>query len=113
MDSPNQAARSAEKELARMRTQFVERVTAENLTQLLEALVTDNVLNELEKERIQEMNQTRADKARDIIDTVKKKGEKACRIMISHLRTIDPTVSCQLGLSSGPSVRLGKKKKYF
>ncbi|KAL3999845.1 hypothetical protein ACER0C_007616 [Sarotherodon galilaeus] len=111
MDSPNQAARSAEKELARMRTQFVERVTAENLTQLLEALVTDNVLNELEKERIQEMNQTRADKARDFIDTVKKKGEKACRIMISHLRTIDPTVSCQLGLSSGPSVRLAALEK--
>ncbi|XP_065325836.1 NLR family CARD domain-containing protein 3-like [Pelmatolapia mariae] len=83
-----------------MRTQFVERVTAENLTQLLEALVTDNVLNELEKERIQEMNQSRADKARDFIDTVKKKGEKACRIMISHLRTIDATVSCQLGFSS-------------
>uniref|UniRef100_A0A3Q4I583 CARD domain-containing protein n=1 Tax=Neolamprologus brichardi TaxID=32507 RepID=A0A3Q4I583_NEOBR len=87
-----------------MRTQFVQRVTAEDLTQLLEALVTDNVLNELEKERIQEMNQTRADKARDFIDTVKKKGEKACRIMISHLQTIDPTVFCQLGLSSGPSV---------
>ncbi|XP_039907636.1 protein NLRC3-like isoform X1 [Simochromis diagramma] len=111
MDSPNQASRSAEKELARMRTQFVERVTAENLTQLLEALVTDNVLNELEKERIQEMNQTRADKARDFIDTVKKKGEKACRIMTSHLRTIDPTVSCQLGLSSGPSVRLAALEK--
>ncbi|XP_042080960.1 protein NLRC3-like [Haplochromis burtoni] len=110
MDSPNQASRSAEKELARMRTQFVQRVTAENLTQLLEALVTDNVLNELEKERIQEMNQSRADKARDFIDTVKKKGEKACRIMISHLRTIDPTVSCQLGLSSGPSVRLALEK---
>ncbi|CAI5638718.1 unnamed protein product [Oreochromis niloticus] len=107
MDSPKQAVCSAEKELGRMRTQFVEKVTAENLTQLLEALVTDNVLNELEKERIQEMNQTRADKARDFIDTVKKKGEKACRIMISHLRTIDPTVSCQLGLSSGPSAPLG------
>ncbi|XP_014192456.1 protein NLRC3 [Haplochromis burtoni] len=107
MDSPNQAACSAEKELARMRTQFVERVTAENLTQLLEALVTDNVLNQLEKERIQEINQTRANKARDFIDIVKKKGEKACRIMISHLRTIDPTVYCQLGLSSGPSVHLG------
>ncbi|XP_076736845.1 protein NLRC3 [Maylandia zebra] len=111
MDSPNQASRSAEKELARMRTQFVQRVTAENFTQLLEALVTDNVLNELEKERIQETNQTRADKARDFIDTVKKKGEKACRIMISHLRTIDPTVSCQLGLSSGPSVRLAALEK--
>ncbi|XP_014264233.4 protein NLRC3-like [Maylandia zebra] len=107
MDSPNQAACSAEKELARMRTQFVERVTAENLTQLLEALVIDNVLNELEKERIQEINQSRADKARDFIDIVKKKGEKACRIMISHLRTIDPTVSRQLGLSSGPSAHLG------
>ncbi|KAL3999844.1 G protein-coupled receptor [Sarotherodon galilaeus] len=107
MDSPKQAVCSAEKELGRMRTQFVERVTAENLTQLLEALVTDNVLNELEKERIQETNQSRADKARDFIDTVKKKGEKACRIMISHLRTIDPTVSCQLGLSSGPSAPLG------
>ncbi|XP_035767745.1 protein NLRC3-like [Neolamprologus brichardi] len=111
MDSPNQASRSAEKELARMRTQFVQRVTAEDLTQLLEALVTDNVLNELEKERIQEMNQTRADKARDFIDTVKKKGEKACRIMISHLQTIDPTVFCQLGLSSGPSVRLAALEK--
>lgn len=103
---------STEKELARMRTQFVERVTAENLTQLLEALVTDNVLNELEKERIQEINQSRADKARDFIDIVKKKGEKACRIMISHLRTIDPTVSRQLGLSSGPSAHLGEIK-YF
>ncbi|XP_039907637.1 NLR family CARD domain-containing protein 3-like isoform X2 [Simochromis diagramma] len=107
MDSPNQAACSAEKELARMRTQFVERVTAENLTQLLEALVIDNVLNQLEKERIQEINQSRANKARDFIDIVKKKGEKACRIMTSHLRTIDPTVYCQLGLSSGPSVHLG------
>ncbi|XP_039907639.1 NLR family CARD domain-containing protein 3-like isoform X3 [Simochromis diagramma] len=90
-----------------MRTQFVERVTAENLTQLLEALVIDNVLNQLEKERIQEINQSRANKARDFIDIVKKKGEKACRIMTSHLRTIDPTVYCQLGLSSGPSVHLG------
>ncbi|XP_054878808.1 NLR family CARD domain-containing protein 3-like [Poeciliopsis prolifica] len=46
------------------------------------------------------MNQTRADKARDTIDAVRKKGQRACRLMIKHLHHLDPTLSNQLGLSS-------------
>uniref|UniRef100_A0A3Q0QXT5 CARD domain-containing protein n=1 Tax=Amphilophus citrinellus TaxID=61819 RepID=A0A3Q0QXT5_AMPCI len=72
-------------ELARMRTAFVWRVSTEILTQLLEALVSDGVLNNLEKESILEGNPVRADKARCFIDTVRNKGDKASRIMIGHL----------------------------
>lgn len=98
-------------EASKMRKSFVEAVTEENLKQLLDALVMDTVLNELEKEEILEKNQTRADKARSVIDTVKKKGGGACRKMISHFQTIDPTLSRDLGLSSGPSAQLGKRQE--
>ncbi|XP_026041433.1 NACHT, LRR and PYD domains-containing protein 12-like [Astatotilapia calliptera] len=91
---------SPEEELAMLRTGFVRRVSIEIFTQLLEALVSDGVLDDLEKESILEKNQTRADKARCLIDTVKKKGNKACRITINHLRIIDPVLSSQLHHSS-------------
>uniref|UniRef100_A0A3B3VSR7 CARD domain-containing protein n=1 Tax=Poecilia latipinna TaxID=48699 RepID=A0A3B3VSR7_9TELE len=45
-------------------------------------------------------NQTRANKARDTIDDVMKKGQRACRLMIKHLHFIDPTLSNQLSLFS-------------
>lgn len=83
-----------------LRREFVRRVSKEILTQLLEALVNDGVLGDLEKESILEENQSRANKARCLIDTVKKKGNEACRIMIRHLRTIDPVLSSQLRRSS-------------
>ncbi|CAI5638905.1 unnamed protein product [Oreochromis niloticus] len=91
---------SPEEELAMLRREFVRRVSKEILTQLLEALVNDGVLGDLEKESILEENQSRANKARCLIDTVKKKGNEACRIMIRHLRTIDPVLSSQLRRSS-------------
>lgn len=59
-----------------LRTEFVRRVSIEIFTQLLEALVSDGVLDDLEKESILEENQTRANKARCLIDTVKKKETK-------------------------------------
>uniref|UniRef100_A0A3P9C0Q0 CARD domain-containing protein n=1 Tax=Maylandia zebra TaxID=106582 RepID=A0A3P9C0Q0_9CICH len=79
----------AAEELASVRSAFVCRVSPEILTQLLEALVSDGVLNELEKESILEGNPVRADKARCSIDSVRKKGDQACRIMIRHLQSID------------------------
>ncbi|XP_065325776.1 protein NLRC3-like [Pelmatolapia mariae] len=60
---------SAEEELASVRPAFVWRVSTEILTQLLEALVIDGVLNELEKESILERNPVRADKARCSINS--------------------------------------------
>ncbi|KAM9328511.1 protein NLRC3-like [Pholidichthys leucotaenia] len=94
-----------DKGLAMIRTAFVCQVSAEILTQLIEALVEERVLNELEKEAIQEENRVRADKARDFIDTVRKKGEKACGILIKHLQIKDPSLSVQLRLSCDPSAQ--------
>ncbi|XP_076745129.1 NLR family CARD domain-containing protein 3 [Maylandia zebra] len=104
-EQPAKAAPSAEEELARVRSAFVWRVTTEILTQLLEALVCDTVLNELEKESILEKNLARADKARSFIDTVRKKGDKACKITIKHLQIKDPSLFSQLRLNSDPSAQ--------
>uniref|UniRef100_A0A669DUB0 CARD domain-containing protein n=1 Tax=Oreochromis niloticus TaxID=8128 RepID=A0A669DUB0_ORENI len=95
---------ASQQEKLQSRTDFVWRVSKEILTQLLEALVTDRVLNDLEKASIVEGNLVTADKARDLIDTVKKKGGTASRIMIRHLQTIDPTLSSELHLSFEPSI---------
>ncbi|XP_005953433.2 uncharacterized protein LOC102308929, partial [Haplochromis burtoni] len=100
---PSAKTASAEEELARVRTTFVWRVSPEILIQLLDALVTESVFNDLEKESILEGNPVRADKARCFIDTVRKKGDKACKIMIRHLQTIDPSLFFQLHLYSDPS----------
>ncbi|CAI5638912.1 unnamed protein product [Oreochromis niloticus] len=104
-ESPTKAASTAEEELARVRSAFVWRVSTEILKQLLEALVSDGVLNELEKESILEGNPVRADKARCFIDTVRKKGDKASRIMVRHLQTIDLSLFSQLRLYSDPSAQ--------
>uniref|UniRef100_A0A3Q3EX44 CARD domain-containing protein n=1 Tax=Kryptolebias marmoratus TaxID=37003 RepID=A0A3Q3EX44_KRYMA len=71
-------------ELQRIRPEFVERMSPEMLNQLLDGLEADGVFNSLEKEAILERNQTTADKARNLIDDVKKKGEKACIKMIEQ-----------------------------
>ncbi|XP_072235799.1 NLR family CARD domain-containing protein 3-like [Leuresthes tenuis] len=107
---PTQAAPppSAESELNRIRMEFVKRVTEEILKQLLDALLADGVFSDLEKEAIIEDNQTRADKARRLIDDVRRKGEEACRKMMEHLQKLDRTLSSQLRLLSGPSAQEGQ-----
>uniref|UniRef100_A0A3B4H9P7 Caspase-5-like n=1 Tax=Pundamilia nyererei TaxID=303518 RepID=A0A3B4H9P7_9CICH len=97
-----------EKELDRLRKEFVSRVSQENLKELLEAFVTDGILNDLEKESILEENQSRADRVRCFIDTVKKKGDKACRIMFTHLQKIDSTLYSSLHVSTFPSAQKGE-----
>ncbi|XP_075344121.1 NLR family CARD domain-containing protein 3-like isoform X1 [Odontesthes bonariensis] len=101
---PPAAPASAESELNRIRAEFVERVTEEILKQLLDALLADGVFNRLEKEAISE-EKHKADRARSLIDDVGKKGEEASRKMMEHLQKLDPTLSSQLGLLSGPSAQ--------
>ncbi|XP_072235521.1 NACHT, LRR and PYD domains-containing protein 3-like isoform X3 [Leuresthes tenuis] len=88
--------------------EFVTRVPAEILKQLLDALLADGVFSDLEKEAIIEKNQNRADKARRLIDDVRRKGEEACRKMMEHLQKLDRTLSSQLCLLSGPSAQEGQ-----
>ncbi|XP_059186983.1 caspase a [Centropristis striata] len=86
-------------ELAGVRRKFVDKVSNTVLKQLLDDLVGD-VLNEGEKESILEENPARADKARVLIDTMKKKGDAASRKMMDHLLSNDPTLYAELGLST-------------
>uniref|UniRef100_A0AAZ1Y2M2 CARD domain-containing protein n=2 Tax=Oreochromis aureus TaxID=47969 RepID=A0AAZ1Y2M2_OREAU len=109
-EPPIKEASSAAEELATVRTEFVSRVSTEILTQLLEALVTAHVFNDLEKRRILEGNPVTADRARCTIDIVINKGNKASRIMISHLCTKDPCLWSEL-CSSSDQQRLLKCKR--
>lgn len=83
-----------------MRTRFVEKASKELINQLLDDLLEDGVLNDSQKNSIIKEN-SGADIARSLIDIVKKKGEEASRNLIDHLQSRDPSLSSDLGLSSG------------
>lgn len=72
-----------------MRSIFVEKVSTAVISQLLDDLSEDGVLNDLERESILEENRTRVDKARALIDTVKRKGDVPSAKMIARLQTRD------------------------
>ncbi|KAM6894047.1 NLR family CARD domain-containing protein 3-like [Xenentodon cancila] len=105
-DDPEDPAVSAET-INKIRPKFVNGVSIEILKQLIDLLLSEGVLSRPEKEDILEKNQTRADKARDFIDCVTKKGPEACRMMLKHLQSKDPTLSRHLGLYLDPTVRKG------
>ncbi|KAM9359482.1 caspase-1-A-like [Symphorus nematophorus] len=88
-------------ELAKVRGKFVRSVSKVVLGQLLDDILEDGVLNDEEKDSILEENRTTADKARSLIDMVKKKGDLASTKMIARLCSRDPMLSCELGLLSG------------
>lgn len=77
----------------------MESVTTEVIKQLLDALLEDSILNDGEKDSVLEENSSRADKARALVDKVRKKGDAACNKLITHLQKEDPTLFFKLGLS--------------
>ncbi|KAM6893416.1 NACHT, LRR and PYD domains-containing protein 3-like [Xenentodon cancila] len=106
LDDPDDPAVSAET-INKIRPKFVNGVSIEILKQLIDLLLSEGVLSRPEKEDILEKNQTRADKARDFIDCVTKKGPEACRMMLKHLQSKDPTLFRHLGLYLDPTFRKG------
>ncbi|XP_041835303.1 uncharacterized protein LOC121635931 [Melanotaenia boesemani] len=99
-DDASVPAAAADKELSVMLSDFIKKVSKENLTQLLESLITDNVLTDLERASILEENHTRVNKASCFADVVREKGDEACKRMIGHLEIINPSLSSELGLPS-------------
>lgn len=93
---------SIDKELARVRGRFVDKVSKPLLKQLLDDLLEDGLLNDGEKDSVLEDNSNKADMARALIDMVKRKGDQASRKMIARLEIRDPTLYSELGLSCGP-----------
>ncbi|XP_029699454.1 caspase-1-like [Takifugu rubripes] len=88
-------------QLDSIRLMFVEKVSTQMINQLLDDIFMDGIVSEMEKESITEESNIRSDKARRLIDSVRKKGERACKKMISHIQSRDPELSAVLGLSCG------------
>ncbi|XP_041840634.1 interferon-induced very large GTPase 1-like [Melanotaenia boesemani] len=100
-DDPSIPAAAADKEVSLMLSDFIKKVSKETLTQLLESLITENVLTDLERDSILEENHTRANKASCFADIVREKGDEACKRMIVHLEIINHSLFSELGLPSG------------
>ncbi|CAB1438337.1 unnamed protein product [Pleuronectes platessa] len=88
--------------LANVRTKFVEQVSIGTLDRLLDNILEDRIVNDWQKDTILERNSSRENKARCLIDTVKKKGDKASMMMIAHLQNCDPFLYSELGLGPLP-----------
>ncbi|XP_053176786.1 caspase a-like [Scomber japonicus] len=91
----------ADKELAKVRTKFAEGVNKAVIKQLLDDILEDGIVNDGEVDSILEENVTKTDKARALIDTVKRKGDEASSKLIARLSKRDPTLYNNLGLTSG------------
>ncbi|KAK9528072.1 hypothetical protein VZT92_014568 [Zoarces viviparus] len=87
----------ADQKLFSVRTQFVDRVSDSVLNQLLDKLLEHRVITDAEMESTRTRN--RADKARDAIDTVRRKGSIACSVLIAALCEVDPCLSGTLNFS--------------
>uniref|UniRef100_A0A3Q2PPU9 Caspase-1-A n=2 Tax=Fundulus heteroclitus TaxID=8078 RepID=A0A3Q2PPU9_FUNHE len=78
------------------RTRFVDRCSKEVINQLLDDLLLDGIINDGEKESILEENNSRADKARNLIDVVRMKGDVPSMALINHLQQRDPMLHALL-----------------
>ncbi|XP_036936004.1 NACHT, LRR and PYD domains-containing protein 1b allele 2-like [Acanthopagrus latus] len=80
-----------------IRSSFIEGISGPVLKSLLDKLFEKKVLIDSERESADEM-QNRGDKARLVIDTVRRKGEAASSEMIEFLCELDPFLCEHLGL---------------
>ncbi|XP_045870682.1 caspase-13-like isoform X1 [Meles meles] len=85
------------------RRQFVSSVSPGTINSLLDELLDKKVLNQEEMERVRYENATAMDKARALIDSVTRKGPKACEILIAFICTEDSFLARKLELSGVPS----------
>uniref|UniRef100_A0AAY4BKI5 CARD domain-containing protein n=1 Tax=Denticeps clupeoides TaxID=299321 RepID=A0AAY4BKI5_9TELE len=92
------AAGRTQKMLLKIRTKFVENVTGVLIKQLLDDLRETRVLNSEEADAVLEENSSRADRARCLMDMVRKKGKKSSERMVSWLKEHDPNLSQSIGL---------------
>ncbi|XP_059182910.1 NACHT, LRR and PYD domains-containing protein 12-like [Centropristis striata] len=93
---PAEDADPPEDKLLLVRTQFVKRVSDPVLNQLLDKLLELHVINDEEMQSLRAKG--RADRARDVIDTVRRKGSAASSVLMEALCELDPHLSTVLRL---------------
>ncbi|XP_036180319.1 caspase-1-like isoform X1 [Myotis myotis] len=90
----------ADKDLKEKRKVFIQSVTSGTINGLLDDLLKERVLNQEEMEKVRCENATDMDKARALIDSVTRKGDKASQVCIHHIREIDSHLAEKMGLPS-------------
>ncbi|XP_056466913.1 uncharacterized protein LOC130405755 isoform X4 [Gadus chalcogrammus] len=102
-------------ELGRIRSKLVILLLDQDVINLLRYLREMNVLNDEEKETVEGW-MTSEDRARCLIDTVMKKGERACSVMVDYLTEKPPELWPTLGLTPTSALiklgRIGSKLVY-
>uniref|UniRef100_A0A3Q1GJZ6 CARD domain-containing protein n=1 Tax=Acanthochromis polyacanthus TaxID=80966 RepID=A0A3Q1GJZ6_9TELE len=83
--------------LLEIRSSFINGTSGPVLNSLLDKLMEKKVLTDSERESADEMK-NRSDKARYVIDTVRKKGDAASSEMIEFLCELDPFLCKHLDL---------------
>lgn len=96
-NQPRLQSPTPEERLFSVRIQFVEKVSDSTLNQLLDRLLREKIITmeEMEAARLK----PRAERARDVIDLVRNKGERASSFLIDALRKLDKHLFDTLGLS--------------
>ncbi|KAL1781508.1 caspase-1 isoform X1 [Sigmodon hispidus] len=83
------------------RKQFIQSVGEGTINGLLDELLEKKVLNQEEMERIKAVNATVKDKARNLCDSITKKGPQASQIFITYICKEDCYLAGVLELESG------------
>ncbi|XP_021168946.2 caspase recruitment domain-containing protein 8 [Fundulus heteroclitus] len=91
--------------LKEIRTSFMERISGPVLKSLLDKLLEIKVLRDAEREAV-EGETIRGDKARVLVDMVRRKGDDASSEMIRSLCELDPFLSKHLGLMCEKMIRV-------
>ncbi|XP_054901669.1 caspase-1-like isoform X3 [Poeciliopsis prolifica] len=105
------AENRADEELKGVRDEFIQRLSAAVMNQLLDLCLKDRVFDYDERDEILEENRTRAGKARAFIDAVIKKGPETCKKMIGYLERKDKELFKLLGLSSQSADKRKKEEE--
>ncbi|XP_061829043.1 caspase a-like isoform X2 [Nerophis lumbriciformis] len=85
-------------ELFKVRPVFAANVSLAVMEDILDDLLTNKVLSDGEREALLEGNPTRRNKARTLLDNVRRKGDAASWKMMDSLKKHDPELFKELGL---------------
>lgn len=91
-DSAHHKTKKDEDKLRLIRSEFIERVSAEGLNKIVDKLLERHIIIDVEMESGTCETKSRANKVRCIIDTVRRKGNDACRHLLDVLKEVDPTL---------------------
>ena len=85
-------------ELGRIRSELIDRLSDDDVIDLLYDLRKMDVLNDEEEKTVEE-KMTSKDRARCLIDTVMEKGERGRSLMVDYLMEEHPELYSNLGLT--------------